>query len=344
MSTPKVSVIIPVYNVQDYLRECLDSVVNQTVREIEIICVNDGSTDNSGAILEEYATKDSRFVVVHQENAGQSVARNRGLDLARGEFISFLDSDDFWERNLLEKTLQVMENPEIDIVMFFFQTFGENPWESQRGVLAHHKPTYSETWEKINAIMSMYYVVWNQLYRRDFLMKYEIRFLEGCLYEDNHFSVKSVYYCRNIAILPERLYHYRIGSGCTTGPKQEESILRLPEMYRRLLEDFRQSGIRDDVTEYFENLYYHHIRWRYRRFLSPKERPEYREKEFSKITPFDLTQIGIKNRFLPARVRFFFLWYARKPIWACWQFVRALWRKPLKLENMLQLEAMEKQK
>lgn len=342
MSTPKVSVIIPVYNVQDYLRECLDSVVNQTVREIEIICVNDGSTDNSGAILEEYAARDCRFVVVHQENAGQSVARNRGLDLARGEFISFLDSDDFWERNMLEKTLQVMENPEIDIVMFFFQTFGENPWEPERGVLAHHKPIYSEMWEKINAIISMYYVVWNQLYRRDFLMKYGIRFLEGCLYEDNHFSIKSVYYCRNIAILPERLYHYRIGSGCTTGPKQQESILRLPEMYRRLLEDFRQCSIRDDVTEYFESLYYHHLRRFYLRSLTHEERPKYRKLHFSQITSFDLEQIRKKNRFLPAKVRFFFLWYARKPIEAYWQFVRALWRKPLKINKLLRLEEMRK--
>ena len=94
--TPKVSVIIPVYNVEEYLRECLDSIVKQTLREIEIICVDDGSTDNSLEILKEYAKKDNRITVITQKNLHAGVARNAGLAVAKGEYLSFLDSDDFF--------------------------------------------------------------------------------------------------------------------------------------------------------------------------------------------------------------------------------------------------------
>ena len=99
---PKVSIIIPVYNVERYLRQCLDSAMNQTLRDIEIICVDDGSTDGSGRILDEYASVDSRFVIVHQANGGLSDARNSGITRATGDFIVFLDSDDFCEVTLCE--------------------------------------------------------------------------------------------------------------------------------------------------------------------------------------------------------------------------------------------------
>ena len=99
----KVSVVIPVYNVEDYLRDCLDSIVNQTLKDIEIICINDGSTDNSLEILEHYKSKDERIKVISQENGGISAARNKGIDLASGDYISFIDSDDYIDNNFYEK-------------------------------------------------------------------------------------------------------------------------------------------------------------------------------------------------------------------------------------------------
>ena len=112
---PKVSVIIPVYNVEEYLRECLDSVVNQTLKDIEIICVNDGSTDNSLAILEEYAAKDERLRVFTQENQGQSVARNLAMEKARGEYIGFVDSDDWIDLDFYEKLYRAAVKAQADI-------------------------------------------------------------------------------------------------------------------------------------------------------------------------------------------------------------------------------------
>ena len=124
---PKVSVIIPVYNVEKYLRECLDSVVNQTLKDIEIICINDGSPDNSLAILEEYAKKDSRIIVISQENSGVSTARNVGIDLAKGDYLYFIDADDYAEPDLLELSYQKALSTQCDIVNFgFFEHYCNN--------------------------------------------------------------------------------------------------------------------------------------------------------------------------------------------------------------------------
>ena len=112
----KVSVIVPVYNVDKYLEECLDSIVNQTLNDIEIICVNDGSTDGSLKILEDYASKDDRIKIITQENGGLSVARNTGIDVAKGEYLSFVDSDDFIGLEMFDKMYDQAHSQDLDIL------------------------------------------------------------------------------------------------------------------------------------------------------------------------------------------------------------------------------------
>src|SRR5574344_661413 len=113
----KVSIIIPVYNTEEYLDECLQSLINQTLKDIEIICIDDGSTDCSAEILHEYSLKDSRIKVLKQRNYGQSAARNKGLMFANGEYISFLDSDDFISEDMLEKLYCKAKEQNTDITM-----------------------------------------------------------------------------------------------------------------------------------------------------------------------------------------------------------------------------------
>ena len=119
---PKVSIIVPVYNVEPYLRQCLDSILAQTFTDWECILVDDGSKDGSGAICDEYAEKDSRFRVVHQENKGSSAARNEGLSLSKGIYLSFIDSDDWVENNYLERLLEIAE---LIIATWLFVPFTE---------------------------------------------------------------------------------------------------------------------------------------------------------------------------------------------------------------------------
>ena len=113
---PKVSAIIPVYNVEKYLRECLDSVINQTLKDIEIICVDDGSTDNSGKIIDEYATKDKRIVVIHKANGGYGHSCNKGLDKVRGEYTAILEPDDFVDEHMYEDLYNYAKQYDVDIV------------------------------------------------------------------------------------------------------------------------------------------------------------------------------------------------------------------------------------
>ena len=120
-----ISVIVPVYNVEKYLRQCLDSVLAQTYRELEIILVDDGSTDGSGAICDEYATRDSRIKVVHQQNGGLSSARNAGLDLATGEYVAFVDSDDYIHETMLELLYQALVENNADTVICNFERVDE---------------------------------------------------------------------------------------------------------------------------------------------------------------------------------------------------------------------------
>ncbi len=126
---PKISIIIPMYNVEKYLRRCLDSVLNQTFVAWEAICIDDGSPDNSGKIAEEYANRDKRFVVVHKENGGQSDARNVGLDLAKGEFVLYLDSDDYIHPQTLELLYKTAVDNDADMVVFKFDSVARKKME-----------------------------------------------------------------------------------------------------------------------------------------------------------------------------------------------------------------------
>ena len=118
---PLISVIVPVYNVEKYIRECLDSIVNQTYKNLQIILVDDGSSDNSGKICDEFAKKDSRITVVHQENQGAGAAKNTGLELIEGEYFSIIDSDDYIDLSMYEKMVSLMKQYDSDIVQCLFK-------------------------------------------------------------------------------------------------------------------------------------------------------------------------------------------------------------------------------
>lgn len=139
---PKVSVIIPVYNVEKYLRECLDSVINQTLSDIEIICINDGSTDNSLGILKEYAEKDSRIKIITQENQGQGVARNNAIEAAQGEYLVFVDPDDFLDSEALEVINKSFSDSAVDIIQFDYLVCSEDGANNRQRVFKKRAKRY----------------------------------------------------------------------------------------------------------------------------------------------------------------------------------------------------------
>ena len=185
---PKVSVIIPVYNTEKYLRQCLDSVIHQSLREIEIICVDDGSTDSSARILEKYRAEDARIKMIHQGNAGLSAARNTGLRAARGEYVYFIDSDDYVETNALEFVYKEAKRDRLDILFFDGESFFDPP-ELKSGFVGTDcccRPcefggvlSGTDMYVKMRAKGVFRPMVWLQLLRRQYLIEEKLTFREG---------------------------------------------------------------------------------------------------------------------------------------------------------------------
>ena len=204
---PLVSIIVPIYKVEQYLQRCLDSLVNQTYTNLEIILVDDGSPDSCPKICNEYAAKDKRIVVIHKENGGLSDARNAGLDAITGEFISFVDSDDYIEPNYVFFLLQKMlENP-CDFVIADYQ-------QSQESKETIHCRSEEEIIEGNNKIISTFcrdlYPVCSvaKLYKSSFIKRNNLRFEKGLLFEDQLWSCEMATKAQKICICKEKIYHY----------------------------------------------------------------------------------------------------------------------------------------
>lgn len=215
----KVSVIVPVYNVEKYLKEAMDSIVNQTLKEIEIICVDDGSTDNSSAILKEYAEKDDRIIMLEQENRGAGAARNAGLDVAHGEYLSFLDPDDFFELTLLEEFYKKAISCDADIVVC-----GSNSYDDQRkrfsnlvggrnnGINYDNLPE-SDIFSYENIKESIFDTFgatpWNKFFKLSFISEQKIKFQNLFRTNDAYFVCAALGTANRIVLLDRILVYYR---------------------------------------------------------------------------------------------------------------------------------------
>lgn len=217
MSTPLISVIVPVYNTEQYLRRCLDSIADQTYKNLEIICIDDGSVDASGAILDEYAAKDARFKVIHKPNGGQAAARNDALDIATGDYIANVDSDDYLELHAYETVARHLAD-DIDMVWIGNHVvcdFDDNFKASQE---RFYKIPYEGKRKLPYASLSkMSGAVWNKIIRRDLLEKYQIRYPEGVIFEDLCYFAQASAIINNVYFLPDKLYFYLQREDSTMG-------------------------------------------------------------------------------------------------------------------------------
>lgn len=209
---PMVSLLIPVYNVERYLGQCLDSALSQTLSDIEIICINDGSTDGSPALLHAYASRDSRVRVIDKENSGYGASMNRGLSEARGTYAGILESDDFFEPYALEHLVCAAQEADADMAKADFWFYWSAPSERrERGRVVDH--TTAGAYRPVDR-PDMFYrkpSIWSAVYRRDFLEREGVRFLEtpGAAYQDCSFSFKTLALARRAAFLDEAVLCYR---------------------------------------------------------------------------------------------------------------------------------------
>ena len=259
-SAPKMTVIIPVYNTAPYLYRCLNSVINQRLRELEILVVNDGSTDNSLQILEEFAGKDARIKIINQKNQGLSVARNTGLECATGEYVAFLDSDDWFDPIMCYNMYRKALREKSDIVMCTLtcidsQTGQEVPDPYCNEIFLPQK--YFRQAFSVKDILpdflSLPVFACSKVYRRAFLEQHRLRFIPHTFMEDNPFFFESFLHAERISALYARFYYYRINRSASTMSSKDERFfdhIRIFEYDDALL---RNSEHWDGIKELFFN-------------------------------------------------------------------------------------------
>ena len=244
---PIISVIIPVFNVEKYLRECLDSVVNQTFCDIEIICIDDGSTDSSGTILEEYASKDRRFVTIHQANAGQAAARNKALDIAKGEYVLFVDSDDRIDLDLIEKTYSVAVSSGSELVMFYM--FSTDSEASKANISFSIPNSDDDFLNKLELAFFQCPGPCKWLWKKSLIDRINLRFYEGIRFEDVPFVLKGALHSNYIKVIPESLYYYRLHNESTTRNVNRYYCDYSWLSYQYALEDNKDLSLSDDCLK-----------------------------------------------------------------------------------------------
>lgn len=249
----KITIIIPVYNVEKYLREAIESAINQTYKNLEIIIVDDGSKDNSGSICDEYKNKDNRIIVVHQENKGLSGARNTGLDLATGKYIMFMDSDDTFDLTACEKLYNYIEKTNADYVVGNYINMDEDGtlWANP----VFDKSKYVEFKLSIEDYTHSFYTmnsgVWNKIFRKSFLDELQIKFVERVPAEDAIFTTYCFIKSKNVYYMPEIVYNYRqrysesISTSCS-----KSYFMGINKAYRIIYNNFKENN-RLDFYRYF---------------------------------------------------------------------------------------------
>ena len=280
----EISVVIPVYNVEEFLKECLDSIVNQTFKDIEIICINDGSSDKSLDILNYYARNDDRFTVISQENGGHAVATNRGMELAKGKYLYLMDSDDRIELTTLEETYNYAEEKDVDFVLFQslnYVTDEDRYYKTEiysmdrvSEFVGDRVFDYKELGDLIFAIPV---TPWSKLYRNDFIQRIGAKFPEGLVFDDNIFFWDVLFSAKRIAFYHKHLFIRRwyTYSSTTAGDKR---FLDSIDINNLMIDRFKKYG---EFENFKETLYNRKVNMGYNRFVGIK--PEFKEMYFERL-------------------------------------------------------------
>lgn len=276
-----VTVIIPVYNVEMYLPLCINSILKQTYQNLEIILIDDGSTDDSPGICDTYALKDNRIKVIHQQNQGAAVARNTGLENATGEYIVFVDSDDFINEKMIEKLYIALKQTDSDLSICNFKYTSENGKEIDlKETDIKNEVLYTE--EIIDKLFQNnncgYIVIWNKMYKKD-LWK-QIRYPVGVIYEDEAVIHHIFSKCKKVATISDELYYYRQVSGSIMhSERNEKNLDKYLALADRLM--FLKSAVsKENIRKLAYQYWYHYLDDYY--YFSKRNRNSARLKQMKK--------------------------------------------------------------
>ena len=271
MSTIAVSIIIPVFNTENYLSTCLDSVLNQTLGNIEIICINDGSTDSSLEILKNYQEMDHRIKIIDKDNEGQGIARNIGIDNAVGEYIAFVDSDDFIKKDMLEKLYNSSKKSNLDLVMCKVASYNEltneindSLWYYSLGIFKDFEKNVFSHKDTMDFTCEISVTPYNKLYKNSFIKKHNIKFAENLIFEDEVFFYDVYLKANKVSIVDETLYYYRINrEGSTVEKTEYKDYSDIVPIFKLIIEKFIETNNWDDYKVNVSNRFIHLMLWRY---------------------------------------------------------------------------------
>ena len=271
MADVKVSVIVPVYNVKKYLPKCLDSIINQTLKDIEIICVNDGSTDGSDKVLEEYAQKDARIKIVNRPNGGLSAARNTGMPYATGKYIGFVDSDDYIEPTMYEWMYGNAEWYQSQMVICAVHKIDDST-----GIVFDDDPYYTlgyfpkdlnnrtfTHFDTKDFFQDFCVMAWNKLYLRSFLEEKKAKFPDGYIFEDGPFFTDIYFDMDRVTIVRDFLYYYRVNRANSIVCKGDKNFADIFYVVTKMLNNMRKTPYFDDIKMYFLRKKFKDMRYRY---------------------------------------------------------------------------------
>lgn len=243
---PKVSVVVPIYNVEKYIKKCMDSLVNQTLQEIQIIFVNDGSTDESGNIAKEYASKyPNKIIYLEKENGGLSDARNFGMRYAEGEYIAFLDSDDYVENTMYEEMYNKALQENSDYVECDFL------WEYPDKTKKDKRNSYNNKKEMLTNVRV---VAWNKLIKREILEKNNISFPKGLRYEDIEFTYKLIPYLNKVSYVDKEFVHY-VQRNNSIANVQNERTAEIFTIFDNIIKYYQEKNFYEEYKEELEYSY-----------------------------------------------------------------------------------------
>lgn len=255
---PKVSIIMPTYNVEKYFKQCIESVINQTLKDIEIIPVDDGSPDNCGKIMDEYALKDPRIKPIHKKNGGYGSAVNIGIEKATGEYISILETDDFAENNAYELLYECAKKNDSDMVkcsFYYHNSFNDikDTKHQEDYKIIENAPNKNFNILEYPKLMFFHASIWAAMYKASFIK--EIKFIEEGYYQDFPFYIEALCKAKKIYILKEHLIHYRLEEGQNSSTnRRDKKLLNMPKNVIIGKEILIKYGFFNELKEYF---YYH---------------------------------------------------------------------------------------
>lgn len=266
---PEISVLVPCFNVEKYLKQCLDSILSQTFTDMEVICLNDGSTDNTPDILREYAVQDERVTVVNKPNSGYGATMNIGIEKASGKYVAIIESDDWVEPEMLAKLHEAAVRESLDVARCLYVERNDITG-SEKTVRPPFPERYGQVFNprELEQVFFMPPSIWVGLYDRDFLNRNGIRFLEtpGASYQDTAFAFKVYAAARRVMIIPEVLHNYRINGGSSvSSPGKVFCVCDEEAEIRRYV---KERGEYEELKEIMAFRCFGSYKWNYKRLSS----------------------------------------------------------------------------